>query len=102
MRFAFFMLAEYANMFVVACVATTLFLGGWTQVLPARWVPKQLIPGPILFTLKALFLVFLQMWLRWSLPRLRVDQLMHMCWKVMLPISLFLVLGTGFLAVYWK
>ena len=95
MRFAFFMLAEYASMFVVACVATTLFLGGWSQVLPG----KPWIPGPVLFTLKALVLVFVQMWLRWSLPRLRVDQLMHMCWKVMLPISLVLVLGVGLMQV---
>jgi NADH-quinone oxidoreductase subunit H len=101
MRFAFFMLAEYANMFVVAGVATTIFLGGWTQILPAALVP-QLIPGPILFSLKALFLVFVQMWLRWSLPRLRVDQLMYLCWKVMLPVSMVLILGVGFLAVYWK
>jgi NADH-quinone oxidoreductase subunit H len=101
MRFAFFMLAEYANMFVVAGIATTIFLGGWTQILPAALVP-QLIPGPILFSLKALFLVFVQMWLRWSLPRLRVDQLMYLCWKVMLPISMVLILGVGFLAVYWK
>lgn len=101
MRFAFFMLAEYASMFVVSCVAVTLFLGGWSQVIPAQWTP-QLIPGPILFTLKALFLVFVQMWFRWSLPRLRVDQLMHMCWKVMLPISLLLVLGVGFLEVSSK
>jgi NADH-quinone oxidoreductase subunit H len=100
LRFAFFFLAEYANMFVVAGIAATLFLGGWTQVLPAAWVPRQLIPGPVLFTLKALFLVFVQMWLRWSLPRVRVDQLMYICWKVMLPASLLLVLGAGALAVY--
>ena len=75
MRFAFFFLAEYANMFVVAGIATTLFLGGWTQILPERLVPFQLIPGPILFFLKALFLVFVQMWLRWTLPRLRVDRI---------------------------
>jgi NADH-quinone oxidoreductase subunit H len=102
MRFAFFYLAEYANMIVVAGVATTLFLGGWSQVLPARWVPNQLIPGPILFTLKVVALIFVQMWLRWSLPRLRVDQLMYVCWKVMLPVALFLLLGSGYLAVYWS
>lgn len=96
MRFAFWMLAEYANMFVVAGVATTLFLGGWSEILPVRWVPKPIIPGPILFTLKALFLVFVQMWMRWSLPRLRVDQLMYMCWKVMLPLAFVLLLGVGF------
>ena len=100
LRFAFFFLAEYANMFVVAGVASTLFLGGWTQVLPAQWVPRQLIPGPVLFTLKAMSLVFVQMWLRWSLPRVRVDQLMYICWKVMLPASLVLVLGAGALAVF--
>ncbi len=98
-RFALFFLAEYANMFVVASIAATLFLGGWTQVLPGTF---QLIPGPVLFTLKALFLVFLQMWLRWSLPRLRVDQLMYMCWKVMIPFAFVLLLGVGCLSVFWK
>ena len=98
-RFALFFLAEYANMFVVASIATTLFLGGWSQVLP---IQHQLIPGPVLFTLKALLLVFLQMWLRWSLPRLRVDQLMYMCWKVMIPVAFVLLLGVGCLSVYWK
>ncbi len=96
-RFALFFLAEYANMFVVASIATTLFLGGWSQVLPLQ---HQLVPGPVLFTIKALLLVFLQMWLRWSLPRLRVDQLMYMCWKVMIPLAFVLVLGVGFLSVY--
>jgi NADH-quinone oxidoreductase subunit H len=99
MRFAFFFLAEYANMFLVAGVATTLFLGGWTQVLPASIAP-QLLPGPIVFFLKVMVLIFVQMWLRWSLPRLRVDQLMYLSWKVLLPISLVLVLGVGLLAVY--
>lgn len=100
MRFAFFFLAEYANMLLVASVAATLFLGGWTQVLPASIVP-QLLPGPILFAIKLMILIFVQMWLRWSLPRLRVDQLMYLSWKVLLPISLVLVLGVGWLAVYW-
>jgi NADH-quinone oxidoreductase subunit H len=100
MRFAFFFLAEYANMVVVAGVATTLFLGGWTQILPGAGA--QLIPGPIMFFLKVMALIFVQMWLRWSLPRLRVDQLMYLCWKVLLPASLVLVIGVGWLAVYWK
>ncbi len=98
MRFAFFFLAEYANMFLVAGVATTLFLGGWTSLLPGS---TALLPGPVWFFLKALAVIFLQMWLRWSLPRLRVDQLMYLSWKVLLPISLVLVLGVGCLAVYW-
>ncbi len=100
MRFAFFFLAEYANMFLVASVATTLFLGGWTQILPSSIAP-QILPGPILFFLKALALIFIQMWLRWSLPRFRVDQLMYLSWKVLLPVSFVLILGAGCLAVYW-
>jgi NADH-quinone oxidoreductase subunit H len=96
MRFAFFFLAEYANMFLVASIATTLFLGGWTQILPGA---EQFIPGPVLFMLKALMLIFLQMWLRWSLPRLRVDQLLYLSWKVLLPMSLILLLGAGWLAI---
>lgn len=96
MRFAFFFLAEYANMLLVTCVATTLFLGGWTQVLPGS---TQLIPGPIMFFLKAFAIIFVQMWLRWSVPRLRVDQLMYLSWKVLLPISFVLLLGVGWLAV---
>jgi NADH-quinone oxidoreductase subunit H len=96
MRFAFFFLAEYANMLLVSSVATTLFLGGWTSVLPGE---MQWIPGPIWFFAKVLAIVFIQMWLRWSLPRLRVDQLMYLNWKVLLPISFVLVLGVGWLAV---
>ncbi len=60
---------------------------------------SQLIPGPILFFLKAFVIIFVQMWLRWSVPRLRVDQLMYLSWKVLLPISFVLVLGVGWLAV---
>lgn len=98
MRFAFFFLAEYINMFLVASVAVTLFFGGWTQVLPGA---TQLVPGPVLFLLKVMVIIFVQMWLRWALPRLRVDQLMYLSWKVLLPASLILVLGVGCLAVYW-
>lgn len=96
MRFAFFFLAEYASMVLVSSIGVTLFLGGWTQVLPGT----QFIPGPILFSLKVLMLIFAQMWLRWSLPRLRVDQLMYLSWKVLLPVSFVLVLGVGWLAVF--
>jgi NADH-quinone oxidoreductase subunit H len=90
MRFAFFMLAEYLNMFVVSAVATTLFLGGWQS---------PVLAGPVAFMLKAVALVFVQMWLRWTLPRLRVDQLMYVSWKVLLPASFVLVVGAGALAV---
>jgi NADH-quinone oxidoreductase subunit H len=94
MRFAFFFLAEYANMFLVSAIAVTLFLGGWNGVLP-----RPILPGALIFMLKSVFLVFVQMWLRWTLPRLRVDQLLYLSWKVLLPISFALVIGVGALVV---
>ena len=90
MRFAFFFLAEYANMFLVSALAVTLFLGGWH----GPW-----FPGPVWFIFKSMCLVFLQMWLRWTLPRLRVDQLMYVSWKVLLPIAFVLVLAAGTVAL---
>jgi len=90
MKFAIFFLAEYAGMFLVGGVATVLFLGGWNGVLP-----QQIIPGGVIFSLKALFLVFVMIWLRWTLPRLRVDQLMYMCWKVLVPLSFLCLLGVA-------
>jgi NADH-quinone oxidoreductase subunit H len=94
MRFAFFFLAEYANMFLVSAIAVTLFLGGWNGVLS-----RPILPGSLIFMLKSVFLVFVQMWLRWTLPRLRVDQLLYLSWKVLLPISFALVVGVGALMV---
>jgi len=89
MRFAFFFLAEYANLFLVSCIAVAVFLGGWQPI-----AGPVVLPG-LVFVIKAVLLVLLQMWVRWTLPRLRVDQLMHTCWKVMVPLSLICVLGAG-------
>jgi NADH-quinone oxidoreductase subunit H len=93
MRFAIFFLAEYANMFVVSAVVAALFLGGWYAPIPWLDVPVSVSPvwhgvvGAAWFAGKGILLVCVQMWLRWTLPRLRVDQLMHICWKVFLPFS---------------
>jgi NADH-quinone oxidoreductase subunit H len=85
MKFAFIMLGEYADVFVVSAIAVTVFLGGWyTGIEPL----DRFIPAPVIFIGKSLFMVFIQMWLRWTLPRLRVDQLMHVCWKIFIPIAL--------------
>lgn len=91
MRFAVFFLSEYGNMFVVSAIASTVFLGGWQAPFPFL----QFIPGPFWFIGKAAFLVLVQMWLRWTLPRLRVDQLMHVCWKIFLPFSFANLLLVG-------
>jgi NADH-quinone oxidoreductase subunit H len=91
MRWAIFFLAEYGEMFVVSAVAATVFLGGWYAPFPFL----DFIPGPIWFVGKAAGLVFVQMWIRWTLPRLRVDQLMHVCWKIFLPFSFANLLLVG-------
>jgi NADH-quinone oxidoreductase subunit H len=90
MRFAFFFLAEYANLFLVSCIATAVFLGGWHHPVPGL----HFAPG-LVFVIKAVLLVLAQIWVRWTLPRLRVDQLMHVCWKVMIPLALVCVAGAG-------
>jgi NADH-quinone oxidoreductase subunit H len=85
MKFAFFFLGEYADMFVVSAIAVTVFLGGWYTGIPFL---DRVVPAPLIFIGKSFFLVFVQIWLRWTLPRLRVDQLMYVCWKVFIPIAL--------------
>jgi NADH-quinone oxidoreductase subunit H len=102
--FAMFFLAEYTEMFVVSVVASVLFLGGWSAPLPAlQAVPLGDITvglGPLWLVAKAWFLVFVMMWLRWTLPRLRVDQLMYVAWKVLLPLAMVLVVAVGTLALW--
>lgn len=85
MKFAMFYFAEYANMFVVSALMAILFFGGWNS--PFGDIMQGPIWGVFWFVLKAMFFVFLQIWLRWTLPRLRVDQMMYLTWKVLLPIS---------------
>jgi NADH-quinone oxidoreductase subunit H len=94
MRFAILFLSEYANMFAVSAIATTLFLGGWNspfgEFLAGPWW------GAFWFIAKGMTFIFVQMWLRWTLPRLRVDQLMYVGWKVLIPFSFLIVIGVGF------
>ena len=86
MKFAYFFLAEFINMFLIAAIATTVFFGGWlspfgiTESIP--WL------GVFWFLIKTMALVFLMMWFRWTFPRLRVDQLLTLEWKYLLPINL--------------
>jgi len=85
MRFALFFLAEYSNMLIVAAVATTLFFGGWKSPPFLGFLP---VPGVLWFFSKTYALVFGVVWVRWTFPRLRFDQLMNFSWKVMIPASL--------------
>ena len=93
MKFALFFLAEYANMFLVGVVGATLFLGGWSSPF-GDFLNSGVMQVFWLF-LKAFGLVFLQMWLRWTLPRVRVDQLMYTCWKVLTPFAFAAMIGAG-------
>jgi NADH-quinone oxidoreductase subunit H len=90
-RFAFFMLAEYVYVFAIAGLTTTLFLGGWH----APFVFLDFIPGIIWFLLKFSAIVFFLFWIRATLPRIRVDQLMGLGWKVLLPLALINILVTA-------
>jgi NADH-quinone oxidoreductase subunit H len=156
MRFSFFFLAEYANMFVVSAIATTFFLGGWSPPTPsvpgyfylaagtgvgllayglrksafdailgalvgggvgalvAMMVaqpaageaftgaePPQFLSGMFWFFSKCFALIFVMMWLRWTLPRYRVDQLMDLCWKKLTPLAFINLLAIGMLEAFW-
>jgi len=91
LRFSFFFLAEFINMFVVSALAATLFLGGWMPLRIGQFEPFNsimgLVPPSIWFLAKASLVTFAIMWFRWTFPRLRVDQLMRLEWKILLPIG---------------
>jgi NADH-quinone oxidoreductase subunit H len=98
--FAMFFMAEYTEMFIISAVSSVLFLGGYWAPHPALQQIGPIGLGPLWLVLKALFLVFVMMWLRWTLPRLRVDQLMYVAWKVLLPIAMVLVVLVGALVMW--
>ena len=93
MKFALFFLAEYINIFIVCAIGATLFLGGWMPLHIGHWQAfnhaMDYIPSSIWFLGKTFLLIFLIMWFRWTFPRLRVDQLLELEWKYLLPISMF-------------
>jgi NADH-quinone oxidoreductase subunit H len=103
-RWSLFFFGEYVAMFVVSGLAVILFLGGWKSPFPPAWAPAgdgffpQLVrglffEGPILFVLKSAFLYYVQLWVRWTLPRIRIDQVLYACVQVMLPLTMVLLLG---------
>lgn len=98
MKFAYFFLAEFINMFIIAAIGTTVFFGGWlspfgiTESIP--WL------GIFWFLFKTFILVFLMMWFRWTFPRLRVDQLLTLEWKYLMPLNLMNIVIMAF--VIWQ
>ena len=86
MRFALFFLAEYTNVFIVSAIAVTFFLGGYQG---------PFLPGIVWFLLKSYLLVFVIMWLRWTYPRVRFDQLLNISWKALIPLAFINLLVTG-------
>jgi NADH-quinone oxidoreductase subunit H len=95
-KFAFFFLAEYMNMFIIASIATTMFWGGWQSLHISGFdtfnTIMYAIPPFIWFLGKTAVIIFIMMWLKWTFPRLRIDQLLTLEWKYLLPINLFNVL----------
>ena len=97
MKLGFFLFAEYINMFISAAIISTVFLGGYNfPGLDYLFDGNLLaIMGVIVFFAKIFFMIFVFMWIRWSLPRFRYDQLMHLGWKILIPLAIFNMLLTG-------
>ncbi len=93
MEFAFYFIGEYAQMVVNSAIITTLFLGGWQG---------PFLPPVVWFLIKVFFIILIYLWLRWTYPRLRYDELMDFGWKFLLPIALANIIVTGFVMVLLK
>ena len=105
MKFAMFFMAEYGNMITVGCVATLLFLGGWTSPFgdliptPQNWLVQALVPI-LWFVIKVFSFLFLYVWVRGTLPRFRYDQLMNFGWRYLLPLAILNIVGTSLWLAY--
>lgn len=103
MKFALFFLAEYANIITASAVITVLFLGGWHLPFVDTLGLSSLvmtIVGVLAFTLKVVGLLFVFIWVRWSIPRFRYDQLMNLGWKVLLPLGIVNIIMTALEKMY--
>lgn len=102
-KFAFFFLAEYMNMFIVASIAATVFLGGWMPFHVGGWAGfnhiMDFIPPFVWYIGKTFFVIWIMMWFKWTFPRLRIDQLLTLEWKYLLPINLVNILIMSFVVL---
>lgn len=103
MKFAMFLLSEYINLFVVSAMAATIFLGGWMPLhfggLEKFNHAMDYIPSSLWFFGKTFIIIFIIMWFRWTFPRLRIDQLLNLEWKYLLPISMINILLVTAMAI---
>jgi NADH-quinone oxidoreductase subunit H len=105
LKFAMFFLAEYANMIIASCLISALYLGGWhlpfvdSSALSEGWLP---LVSVAIYLAKVCFILFVFIWVRWSIPRFRYDQLMNIGWKVMLPLSLINLAWVTLLVYFFK
>ena len=104
MHFGFYYLAEYLNLFIVAAIAATVFLGGWMPLhiagLDGFNTAMDYIPGVVWFFGKAFLVVLLMMWMRWTFPRLRIDQILTLEWKYLIPLSMLNLLLMSIVVAY--
>lgn len=101
MRYTFFFMAEWGNLFLIGALIATLFLGGWQFPHVSKNIVVMNILQLITFNIKVLFVVFVSMWVRGTLPRVRIDQLMMMCWKYFVPIAFVDMIGTAVWVAIW-
>jgi NADH-quinone oxidoreductase subunit H len=103
MKFALFFLAEYINVFIVCAIGATLFLGGWMPLHIGEWTAfngiMDWIPSSVWFFGKTFLLIFVMMWFRWTFPRLRIDQLLNLEWRYLLPIGMVNILLVTVIAI---
>ena len=92
MRWGMFFIGEYANLFTISFLIALIFLGGFN--------PLWFIPGGFAIVLKVMFLIFVFLWTRASWPHIRPDQLMWLCWKILMPLAVLNVLVTGFVMMF--
>ncbi len=102
-KFAFFFLAEYMNMFIVASIGATIFWGGWMPLHIGGWgsfnMVMDYIPPFVWYIGKTAVIIWIMMWFKWTFPRLRIDQLLTLEWKYLLPINLFNILLMAFIVL---
>ena len=105
MKLGFYLFSEYINMFISSVIMSTLFFGGYDMpfVDEANFSPNiAAIIGIVALMAKVVFFIFLFMWVRWTIPRFRYDQLMHLGWRILIPLALFNMLATGALILYFN